>query len=86
MHIAGAIVCATLAGILMSYVVEEWDGAPAWVNGLALVAIVVLLVSAARIYLSGARRKRQMEGPRTKIVLEPSSPPAPRVRKPSDRD
>ena len=75
MHIAGAITCIVLAGILISYVVDDWNNAPTWVSGLALLTTVVLLVSAARIYLTGVRRRRETTGPRTKIVLEPSTPP-----------
>ena len=86
MHIAGAIVCVLIAGILVSFVVDEWDSAPTWVSGLALVTTIVLLVTAARVYVSGARRKREFEGPRTKIVLEPSSPSPSRERKSAERD
>ena len=86
MHIAGAIICVVIAGILVSFVVDDWNAAPTWVSGLALVTTVVLLVSAARIYMAGVRRKRVIEGPRTKIVLEPSLPSQSRERESADRD
>ena len=69
LHTAGAIGCVVIAGVLVSFVVDDWNAVPAWVNGLALLTTVVLLVSAVRVYLAGMRRKREATGPRTKIVL-----------------
>jgi hypothetical protein len=81
-HIVGAIICVLIAAALTSVVANDWSATPGWVCGLALIATVALLASAARIYLAGARRKRVVEGPRTKIVLVdvPAPPPRPRSR------
>jgi hypothetical protein len=68
-HIAAAIICIVVAGVLASVVIDDWDSVPQWVNGLAVLATIVLVASAVRIYQAGVRRKRQTEGPRTKIVI-----------------
>ena len=69
-----------MAGILASVLFGNHDPLPGWVTALAIVTMGIMLVSAVRIYALGARRKRETEGPRTKIVLAdvppPPSPPA----------
>lgn len=77
MHIVAAILCLLIAGILVSVVVDGWWTMPGWVIGLAIVTTLVMIVSAARTYVTGVRRKRMTEGPRTKIVLTDVPPPPP---------
>jgi hypothetical protein len=79
-HVVGAILCLLVAAVLTSVVVDDWSSSPGWVTGLALVATVVLVASSVRVYLDGARRKRETEGPRTKIVISEITPPPPRPR------
>lgn len=78
MYIVGTIGCLIIAGMLASVIFGNHDPLPSWVTALAFVTMVVMLVSAARIYTLGVRRKRATEGPRTKIVLTDSGAPPPR--------
>lgn len=77
MHIVGSILCLAVAVILSSVAAEDWSTSPAWVTSLTVVAIAALLASAVRIYVSGARRKWEAVGPRTRIVIG-EAPSAPR--------
>lgn len=73
MHILGAIFCLAIAVVLSSVLVSEHQALPAWVTLLCVVAIVVLIVSAFRVYRNGRERIRRNEGPRTRIVLSDAS-------------
>jgi hypothetical protein len=79
-HIIGSIGCLIVAGILATVVFGNHDPLPGWVVTLATVTMGIMLVSAARIYVLGARRKRAVEGPRTKIILTDLPPPPPRPK------
>jgi hypothetical protein len=77
-HIFGAILCVLIAGVLASVVVNDWSSNPGEVTLLAAIAAAIMLVSAARIYLTGARRRQRAAGPRTKIVLAVDESAVPR--------
>lgn len=85
-HILGAIFCLAIAVVLSSVLVSEHQALPAWVTLLCVVAIVVLIVNAFRVYRNGRERIRRNEGPRTRIVLsDPSSSNPPiKVSTPAD--
>ena len=81
-YIAGSIGCLIVAGVLASVLFGSHDPLPDWVNALAAVTMGIMLVSAARIYMLGVRRKRETEGPRTRIVLgDLPQPPPPRPKR-----
>jgi hypothetical protein len=84
-HILGAIGCLVLALVMASVVFLDHDPLPDWVNALATVTMGIMLVSAARIYVLGARRKRETEGPRTRIVIA-DVPPPPSRKRPAGKD
>jgi hypothetical protein len=74
-YIIASILCVLIAAALAFVFIDGWETMPGWVSGLALVTTCLMLVSAARVYAMGVRRKRLAEGPRTKIVLADVPPP-----------
>ena len=80
-YIIGSLGCLIIAAILASVVFGSHDPLPGWVNALAIATMGIMVVCAGRIYVLGARRKRDTEGPRTKIVLTDLPTPPPRSRK-----
>ena len=76
-HILGAILSLAIAAIVSSVLLSEHQVLPGWVILLCVVAIVVMVANAVRVYRNGVERIRRTEGPRTRIVLSDSSPPPP---------
>ena len=69
-HILGSLTCLIVALMLANVLAQDGEGMPTWVLGLGITGVVVLLVSAWRVFRSGLQRKYVAEGPRSRIVID----------------